>query len=92
LAEKQEEITAEQLGVAFDLSTMTAQDYHNYNAAARKDDTPAISKIFAKLVVKCPEKWGKPDEAATYMKLPMFGDYKLLMRAFAAAVRDEAGK
>lgn len=92
MTDKQDETTAEQLGVAFDLRKMTAQDYHNYNAAARKDDTPAIAKIFAKLVTQCPATWGKPDDAATYMKLPMFGEYKLLMRAFAAAVRDEAGK
>lgn len=92
MAETLEAMTAEQLGVEFDLSRMTAQDYHDWNAAARKDDMMAVARILARLAVKCPPAWGKPDDAKTYLKLPMFGTFKQLSRAFGMAVRDEAGK
>lgn len=78
--------------VEFDLSKMTAQDYHDYGAAARKDDMIACAKIIAKLATKCPTAWGKPDDYKTYLKLPMFGTFKQVTRQLGKEVREEAGK
>jgi hypothetical protein len=79
-------------GLEFDLSRMSGQDYHDYAAAGRKDDLVTVANVLARVVRRCPPEWGKPDDPKTYLKLPMFGALKQVMRALSAEVRAEAGK
>lgn len=84
--------TAADLGVVFDLAHMTAEDYADFNYAARLDDPVGVSKVLARLVKACPKDWGKPDDYKTYLKLPMFGAFKQISQALRYEVTEEAKK
>ena len=73
-------------GLKFDVSKVTARDMKVFFKATQTNDNDALAGFFAKVVTECPPKWGKADDAETYMNLPYFGEFKGVLSAFVDEV------
>jgi cytochrome c len=75
--------------VKFDLTKVTAGEMTAFFKANREQDFVTMAEIFASTCAACPEAWGNPREAKTFVDRPMFGgenSFKGLIKTFVEAI------
>lgn len=70
------------------IAQLTAAEMHEFFQANRKIDMQKQAEIIARVVKDCPEEWGNPNVADTYVNLPFKKAFRPVVRAFSELAID----
>ncbi len=79
---------SETFSLTFDLTRITARDMQHFFEANRAQDYTALAEIFAQTVTTCPAEWGNPNTPETYLRLPFFDTFRVVISQFAKAAHN----
>jgi hypothetical protein len=80
----------ETTALEFDLSKITAGEMADFFDASNKNDLYRMADTFAKVVKRCPEGWGEPTDAQTFVNRPYFTEFKGIVQQFVEAANEQA--